>query len=109
MPRAMADSILGVEEGLLKTCRQYIPELWYNPRALSIVTTAEGTEPFRADMTQALNMFSYHSPGLDAVAEIFFTAATWEHVNDMVSLRCGDDLICRAVKRLGHRWLENTE
>jgi hypothetical protein len=109
MPPATAQAILGVNEGLLKTCRQYIQEIWYNTRALSIVSTTKGTEPFHEDVTEALNMFSQHSPRLDAVAAIYSRAATWEDVNDMVSLRCGEDLVWWAVETLGHRWLENTE
>jgi len=109
MPPAKAQAILGVDEGLLKTCRQYIQEIWYNTRALSIVTWAKGTEQFHEDVTEALNMFSQHSPRLDTVAEIYSRAATWEDVNDMISLRCGEDLVWWAVETLGHRWLENTE
>jgi hypothetical protein len=70
MPPATADAILGVDKGLLKTCRQHIQEIWYNTRVLSIVTTAEGTERFREDVTEALNTFSPHSPPLDPVAAI---------------------------------------
>ena len=109
MPPATAEAILGVDEGLLKTCRQYIQEIWYNTRALSIVFTSEGTEWFHEDVTEALNMFSQHSPRLDAVAKIYSRTATWEDVNDMLSLRCGEDLVWWAVETLGHRWLENTE
>ena len=109
MPPATAEANLGVDERLLKTCRQYIQEIWYNTRALSIVTTAEGTERFHEDVTKSLNMFSQHSPRLDAVAEIYSRAATWEDVNDMVSLRCGEDLVWWAVETLGRRWLENME
>jgi len=54
-------------------------------------------------------MFSQHSPRLDAVAEIYSRAATWEDVNDMGWLRCGEDLVLRAVETLGRRWVENTE
>jgi len=46
MPTALAEAIVGVDEELLKTCRQFIAELWYNTRVLSIVTTAKGTELF---------------------------------------------------------------
>jgi len=60
-------------------------------------------------MMEALNTFSQHSPQLGAVAEIYSTAATWEDVNDMVSLRCGENLVCWAVETLGRQWLENTE
>jgi hypothetical protein len=109
MPPATAEAILGVEEGLLKTCRQYIQEIWYNTRALSIVTSAEGTGRFHEDVTEALSMFSQHSPRLDAVAEIYSRAATSEDVNDTVSLRCGEDLVWWAVETLGCRCLENTE
>jgi hypothetical protein len=109
MPPATAEAILGVDEGLLKTCRQYIQDIWYITGALSIVTTAEGTERFHEDVTEALNMFSQHSPRFDAVAEIYSRAATWEDVNDMVSLACGEDLVWWAVETLGRRWLENTE
>jgi hypothetical protein len=109
MPPATAEAILGVNEGLLKTCRQYIQEIWYNTRALSIVSTAKGTKPFHKDVTEALNIFSQHSPRLDVVAEIYSRAATWEDVNDMVSLRCGEDLVWWAVETLGRRWLENME
>jgi len=109
MPPATAEAFLGVDEGSLKTCQQYIQEIWYNTRVLSIVTSAEGTERFHEDVTEALNMFSQHSPRLDAVAEIYCRAATWEDVNDMVSLRCGEDIVWWAVETLGCRWLENTE
>jgi hypothetical protein len=109
MPPATAEAILGVDEGLLKTCRQYIQEIWYNTRALSIVSTAEGTERFHQDVTEALNMFSQHSPRLDVVAGIYSRAATWEDVNDILSLRCGEDLVWWAVETLRRRWLENTE
>jgi hypothetical protein len=109
MPPATAEAILGVDEGLLKTCRQYIQEIWYNTRALSIVSTAEGTERFHEDVTEALKMFSQHSPRLDTVAGIYSRAATWEDVNDMLSLRCGEHLVWWAVETLGRRWLENTE
>jgi hypothetical protein len=109
MPPAMAEAILRVDEGLLKTCRQYIQEIWYNTRALSIVSTAEDTERFHEDVMEALNTFSQHSPRLDTVAEIYSRAATWEDVNDMLSLRCGEDVVCWAVETLGRRWLENTE
>ena len=54
-------------------------------------------------------MFSQHSPQSDEVAEIYSRAGTWEDINDMVSLRCGEDLVWWAVEKLGHRWLENTE
>jgi len=93
IPPAPAEAILGVDEALLKTCRQNIQEIWYNTGALSIVTTGEGTEQFHEDITEALNMFSQHCPQLDAVAEIYSRAATWEDVNDMVSLRCGGNLM----------------
>ena len=93
----------------MKTCRQYIQEIWYNTRALSIVTTAEGTERFHEDVTEALNMFSQHNPRLATVAEIYSRAATWEDLNDMVSHRCGEDLVWGAVETLGCRWLDNTE
>jgi len=109
MPSAMAEAILEVAEGVLKTCRQYIQDIWYNTRAFSIVTTTKGTELFHKDMMEALNTFSQHSPQLGAVAEIYSTAATWEDVNDMVSLRCGENLVCWAVETLGRQWLENTE
>ena len=93
MPPVMAEAILGVDEGLLKTCRQFIQGLWYNTRGLSIVTTVEGTEWFHEDVTEALNMFSQHSPRLDTVAKIYSRAATWEDVNNIVSLRCREDLV----------------
>jgi hypothetical protein len=54
-------------------------------------------------------MFSQHSPRVDAVAVIYSCSATWEDVNDMVSLRCGQDLVWWAVETLGRWWLENTE
>jgi len=54
-------------------------------------------------------MFSQCSPRLDAVAEIYSRAATWEDDNDIVSLGGGEDLVWWAVATLGHRWLENTE
>jgi hypothetical protein len=109
MPPATAEAILGVDAGLLKTCRQYIQKIWYNTRELSIVTSAEGTKRFHEDVTEALNMFSQHSPRLDAVANIYSRAATWEDVNDMVSLRCREDLVWWAVETLGRRWLEIME
>jgi len=73
------------------------------------MTTAEGTERFHEDVMEALNLFSQHSPRLDAVAEIYSIAATWEDVNVMVSRRCGEDLVWWAVETLGRWWLENTE
>jgi len=109
MPRATAEAILGVDEGLLKTCRQFTREIWYNTRALSIVNSAKGTKRFHEEVTEALTLFSQHSPRLDAVAEIYSRAATWEDFDDMVSLRCGEDLVWWAVETLGRRWLENTE
>jgi len=54
-------------------------------------------------------MFSQHSPRPDTVAQIYSRAATWEDVNDMVSLRCGENLVWWAVETLGRRSLENTE
>jgi len=54
-------------------------------------------------------MFPQHCPLLGAVAEIYSRAATWEDVNDMVSLRCGEDLVWWAVETLGGQWRENTE
>jgi hypothetical protein len=33
MPRATAEAILKINEELLKICRQYIQEIWYNARA----------------------------------------------------------------------------
>jgi len=109
MPPATAEAILGVDEGLLKTCRQYIQEIWSNTRALSIVTTAKGTEWFHEDVTEALNIFSQHSPRLDPVAKIYSRAAAWEDLNDMVSLWCREGLVWWAVEILGLRWMENTE
>jgi len=109
MPPDTAEAMLGVDEGLLMTCLQYIQEIWYRTTVLSIVTTSGGTERFHDDMIEALNMISQHSPQLDLVAEIYFWVATWKDVNDMVSLECGEDLLWWAVETLGHRWLENTE
>jgi hypothetical protein len=40
---------------------------------------------------------------------MYSRAATWEDVNNMVSLRCGEDLVWWAVETLGRWWLENTE
>jgi len=54
-------------------------------------------------------MFPQHCLQLDAVAEVYSKAATWEDVNDLVSLRCGDHLIRWAGETLGHRALENME
>lgn len=71
MHQATAEAILVVDEGLLKTCQLYIPEIWYNTRVLSIITTAESTEWFHEDMTEALITFSQHSPLFAAVAEIY--------------------------------------
>jgi len=109
MPPAVAVAILGDDKGLLKTCRQYIQEIWFKSSALSIVPTAGGTRLFHLDMTEALNTFSQHSPRLGMVAEIYTRAATWEDVNDMVLLRCGEDHVLWAVVTLGRRWLENAE
>ena len=105
----MADAILGVNEGLLQTCRHTIQEICYNTRALPIITTAEGNRRFHEDVTEALIPSSQHSPWLGAVAEIYSRSATREDINHMVSLRCGQDLIWWAVETLGHRWRENTE
>jgi len=93
MPPAMAEAILGVDKGSLMTCRQSIQEIWYNTRALSIVTTAEGTKRFHEDMTEAMITFSQHTPRLGAVAEIYSRAACCEDVNDMVLLGCGEDFV----------------
>jgi len=41
MQPAMAEAILAVDEGLLKTSPQSIQEIWYNTRAFSIITTAK--------------------------------------------------------------------
>jgi len=109
MPPAMAEAILGVDEGMLKICRLYIQEIWFNTRALTMVTTAEGTGRFHEDVTEALSTFSQHTPRLGSVAKIYSRAATWEDINDIVSLRCGEDLIWWAVETLGRWWLENTE
>ena len=54
-------------------------------------------------------MLTQHSPRLDSVAKIYSRAATWEDVSDMVSLRCGENLVWWAVETLPHRWVENTE
>jgi len=48
----MAEAILVVDEASLKTCPQYIPEIWYNTRALSDFTTAEGTEQFHKEVQE---------------------------------------------------------
>ena len=74
---------------------------------LSIVTTGEGKGRFKQDLTEALNTFLQDRTRLGALAEIYSRAATWEEVNDMLSLRCGEDLVWWAVETLGHRWLEN--
>jgi len=87
MPPATAEAILRVDEGLLKTCRQYIDEIWSNTRALSIVTTAEGNDRFHEDVTEVLNMFPQPCPRLHVVAEVCSRAATSQDVNDMVSHR----------------------
>jgi hypothetical protein len=58
---------------------------------------------------EALNMCPQHSPRLDVVAESYSRAATWEDVNDMVSLGCGEDLVWWTVETVGRRWLENTK
>jgi len=67
----MAEAILGVDKTLLKTCWQYIQEVWYNTRAISIDTNAEGTERCHEEVTEAPNSFSEHSPQLGMVAEIY--------------------------------------
>jgi len=54
-------------------------------------------------------MFSQHSPQLDAVAVIYSRAATWEDLNDIVSLWCGENLVTWAVETLGRWWLESSE
>jgi hypothetical protein len=109
MPLATAEAILAVDEGLLNTSRLYIHEIWYTTRQLSIITSAEDTERFHEDLTEALNMYSQCSLRLDALPEIYSSPATWEGVNDMVSLRCGEDLVWSAVETLHRRWLENKQ
>ena len=84
-------------------------KMWYNTRELSIFTNTDGTGRYDEDLTEALNTFPEHRPQLGAVAEIYPRAAAWEDVNDMVSLRCGEDLIWWAVETLGCQWLENME
>jgi hypothetical protein len=93
----------------LKTCRQNIQVSWYNTQEISIITTTEDTEQFHEEMTEALNMFSQLCPQLDTVAQIHSRAVTWEDDNDMVSLRCGEDLVWLAVQKLSRWWLEKTE
>jgi len=58
---------------------------------------------------QALNLFSQYRSLVGMVAEIFSRPAFWEDVNDMVSLRCGEDVIWWAVETLGRRWQDNME
>jgi len=109
MPPATQDIIVGVNKGLLKSCQSYIQATMYNTGALSIITTTEGTKRFLEDQTEALSMVSQSSPLLDMVAEIYSRAGTGGNFNDMVSLRCGDDLVWWEVEALGHWWLDNTE
>jgi len=59
---AIPETILGVDEGLLKTCQDYIREIWYNTRELSIFTTTDSTGRFHEKQMAALNTFSPHSP-----------------------------------------------
>jgi len=82
---AMAELILGVDQGLLKTCQQFIQETWCHTKALSIITTAKRSIRFHQDVLETMNRYSQHSPQLGVVAEIYSTAATWADVNDMVS------------------------
>ena len=101
MPPATAESIIRVDKGLLKTCQHYIQQIWYNTSPLSIVTNMDGTGWFHKDLTAALNTFSQHIPQLGTVAKIYSRAATWEDVTDMVSVRCGEDLVRWAVETPG--------
>jgi hypothetical protein len=94
MTPAMAETILGVDKRLLKTCQQYIQEIWYYSRGLPFVTTAQGTNRFNEHVTDALNIFLLHSPRHDAVAEIYYRAATLDNINNMVSHRC-QEVFCR--------------
>jgi len=109
MLSAMAEAILRVDNGSFTTCQQYIQEIWYNTRAASVITTAEGTEWFHEDVAVALNTFSQYIPQLGAVAEIHCRAATWEDINDMVSLGCDEDRVSWVVEKLASQWLDNTE
>jgi len=104
-----AEAILGVIKALLKTCGQYIQEIWYKTKALRTVTTAKHTKWLHDDVTAALNMFLQHIHRHGVIAEIYSRAATWEDVNDMVLFRCGENHIWWVVWTLGRRWLENTE
>ena len=106
---ALAEAIFGVDEGLMMTCRQYIHKIWHNTRALSMLTTAEGTRWFHEDVTEAWNTFSQHCPRLLSVAGINSRVATLEYINEMVLVRCGEDLVWWAGETLGHWWLEDTE
>lgn len=89
----MTETIVAVNDALLKTCPQYTQEIWYNTRALSIFTTAEGSEQFNEDLTQALIPFSQYSPRLGAVARICGRPAPLEDVNDLASCRCGENVV----------------
>jgi len=55
---AVAEAILGVDEELLNTCRQFFQEIWNNARALSIVTTTKGTGQLHEHATNALSTLS---------------------------------------------------
>jgi hypothetical protein len=93
MPPDTAEAILRVNTELVKTCGQYIQDIGYHARARSNVTTTNRTEWFHEVMLEALHMVSQYNRQLDAVAEIYSRAATWEGVNDIVVHRCGEDLV----------------
>jgi len=50
--------MVGVNERLLKTSRQFIEVIWYNTSTVSVSTTAEGREVFHHHMTEDLNSYS---------------------------------------------------
>jgi hypothetical protein len=79
----MQDAIVGVNEGLLKSCHKCIQAIWYDPRELSIVTTTVSTELYILVGTKAMSIFSPCSPRLDSVAEIYSRAGTCEDDNNL--------------------------
>lgn len=81
----------------------------YNTRALTLVTTAEGTEWAHTCKMVALDGCSHHISRLHVVCEIYTRAAAHKDVNDIVSLRYGEDLVWWVVETLGLQLLENRE
>jgi hypothetical protein len=74
-----------------------------------MITTAEGTKQFHEDNIEGLNMSSQHIHRLRVVAEIYSRTATSDDAHDIVSLRCGNDLVWWVVETLGRGWMQNTE